>query len=101
MTYIFDDLLDDTIALSKENLALSTPEEEFSHFKEEMAELILDLERKNRGRATDENVLEEVVDVFMFTIEMGLCHFGSDFLNMLAKKNEKFRKAIAKRKMIW
>lgn len=75
----------------------STVEKEFSHFKEEMAELILALERKNRERATDEDILEETVDVFMFCIQMGLCHYGSEKFNkMLAKKNDKFLSAILK-----
>lgn len=72
-----------------------TPDSQFSHLKEEMAELFIALERKWRNRSTDEDILEEIVDVFMCVVQMGVHHFGPDPFNaMLKKKNDKFEKKV-------
>ena len=93
------DLMRETIELSKESLSLVSTEKEFSHFREEMAELILEMERKNRGRSDDDKILEEIVDVFIFCIKMGIVHYGiENFNTMVFRKNDKFRASIERYK---
>jgi hypothetical protein len=71
------------------------PDTQFEHLKEEMGELLIALSRLWRKRSTDDDVLEELVDVFMCTVEMGVHHFGpARFNTMLARKNLKFETSL-------
>lgn len=85
-------------ALALQNYPADT---QFSHLREEMAELFLALERKWRNRSTDQDILEEIVDVFMCTVQMGAHHYGPDAFNaMLKKKTDKFEKKVGVGAMI-
>jgi hypothetical protein len=80
-----------TTVLSEKCLRKFTLDSQWMHFIEEMSELCLAIARRERGRATDDEILEEIVDVFMFAVQMGLVHYGEEKFNeVLARKNIKF-----------
>lgn len=77
------------------------PDTQFDHLVEEAGELIVALARQWRNRSTDEDILEEIVDVFMCSVEMGVHHYGADRFNeMLKRKNDKFATKVAEGAMI-
>lgn len=88
-------------ALCIKALEQNPVETQFDHLEEEMAELTLARKRLWRERTTEEDVLEEIVDVFMCTVEMGVHHYGADRFNeMLKRKNDKFEASLGEQEEI-
>ena len=63
---------------------------------EEMAELNLELSRIRRGRHNSEDILEELVDVYMCVIEAAMIYGVDRFNDMLKTKIDKFEKQVNK-----
>lgn len=64
---------------------------QYDHLFEEIGELIIAKTRRWRNRSTEEDILEELVDVFQCILEIGVHHYGPHAFNaMLKRKNDKF-----------
>jgi hypothetical protein len=89
-----EELHERVVAASKKALKKWEDEGAVFGLMEEMAELNLELSRIRRGRHNPDDVLEELVDVYMCMIELAMI-FGRDkFNSMLEKKIAKFEEQV-------